>query len=83
MSQSESKDQWFYQFIQSNQPFELSLDIDGATGTPTLFVNYAVIKEGKRVGVAGIGLTLESITQLISHYSVGKGGIVYLVDHRG
>ena len=83
VSQSESKDQWFYQFIQSNQPFELSLDIDGATGTPTLFVNYAVIKEGKRVGVAGIGLTLESITQLISHYSVGKGGIVYLVDQQG
>ncbi|MCG9630572.1 methyl-accepting chemotaxis protein [Vibrio sp. Isolate30] len=83
VSQSDNKDQWFYQFIQSNQPFELSLDIDGATNTPTLFVNYAVMKEGKRVGVAGIGLTLESITQLISNYSVGNGGIVYLVDQQG
>ncbi|MGR5356010.1 methyl-accepting chemotaxis protein [Vibrio chagasii] len=83
ISTNEQSDQWFYRFIESNQPFELSLDIDAATGIPALFVNYAVTRNGERIGVTGIGLTLESITQLISNYSVGESGIVFLVDRQG
>ncbi|MCW0469897.1 cache domain-containing protein [Vibrio chagasii] len=83
ISTNEQSDQWFYRFIESNQPFELSsLDIDAATGIPALFVNYAVTRNGERIGVTGIGLTLESITQLISNYSVGESGIVFLVDRQ-
>ncbi len=83
ISTNEQSDQWFYRFIESNQPFELSLDIDAATGIPALFVNYAVTRNGERIGVTGISLTLESITQLISNYSVGESGIVFLVDRQG
>ncbi|MGF1754703.1 methyl-accepting chemotaxis protein [Vibrio makurazakiensis] len=83
ISQSNNGDQWFYRFINSNQDFELSFDTDSATGIPTMFVNYAVISNGKRVGVAGIGLTLDSITQLISQYRIGESGIVFLVDSSG
>ncbi|CDU05124.1 Methyl-accepting chemotaxis protein [Vibrio coralliirubri] len=83
ISTNEQSDQWFYRFIQSDQAFELSLDIDAGTGIPTLFVNYVVTRNGERIGVTGIGLTLESITQLISNYSVGKSGIVFLVDKQG
>ncbi|MGF1845842.1 methyl-accepting chemotaxis protein [Vibrio lentus] len=80
---NEQSDQWFYRFIQSDKAFELSLDIDAGTGIPALFVNYVVTRNGERIGVTGIGLTLESITQLISNYSVGKSGIVFLVDKQG
>ncbi|MBW3695829.1 methyl-accepting chemotaxis protein [Vibrio sp. T187] len=83
ISESDSGDQWFYRFINSNQDFELSFDTDSATGIPTMFVNYAVISGGKRVGVAGIGLTLDSITELISQYRIGDSGIVFLVDDSG
>lgn len=83
ISTNEQNDQWFYRFIESNQPFELSLDIDSATGIPALFVNYVVTRNSQRIGVTGIGLTLESITQLISNYSVGESGIVFLVDQEG
>ncbi|MEZ9998582.1 methyl-accepting chemotaxis protein, partial [Vibrio lentus] len=44
---------------------------------------YNDLAVGERIGVTGIGLTLESITQLISNYSVGKSGIVFLVDKQG
>ncbi|PMK96756.1 chemotaxis protein [Vibrio lentus] len=83
ISANEQSDQWFYRFIQSDKAFELSLDIDAGTGIPALFVNYVVTRNGERIGVTGIGLTLESITQLISNYSVGKSGIVLLVDKQG
>ncbi|MCW8328790.1 methyl-accepting chemotaxis protein [Photobacterium sp. SDRW27] len=80
---SAEADQWFFQFMKSGKPFELSIDTEGATGIPTLFVNYAVINNGRRIGVAGIGLTLDSITQLISQYRIGESGIVFLVDDQG
>ncbi len=83
ISTNEQNDQWFYRFIQSDKAFELSLDIDAGTGIPALLVNYVVTGNGERIGVTGIGLTLESITQLISNYSVGKSGIVFLVDQQG
>ncbi|WP_241907966.1 methyl-accepting chemotaxis protein [Vibrio lentus] len=83
ISTNEQSDQWFYRFIQSDKVFELSFDIDAGTGIPALFVNYVVTRNGERIGVTGIGLTLESITQLISNYSVGKSGIVFLVDKQG
>ncbi len=83
ISANEQGDQWFYRFIQSDKAFELSLDIDVGTGIPALFVNYVVTRNDERIGVTGIGLTLESITQLISNYSVGKSGIVFLVDKQG
>ncbi|MEZ8616663.1 methyl-accepting chemotaxis protein [Vibrio splendidus] len=83
ISTNEQSDQWFYRFIQSDKAFELSLDIDAGTGIPALFVNYVVTRNGERIGVTGIGLTFESITQLISNYSVGKSGIVFLVDKQG
>ena len=83
ISANEQGDQWFYRFIQSDKAFELSLDIDAGTGIPALFVNYVVTRNDERIGVTGIGLTLESITQLISNYSVGKSGIVFLVDKQG
>ena len=83
ISANEQNDQWFYRFIQSDKTFELSLDIDAGTGIPALFVNYVVTRNGERIGVTGIGLTLESITQLISNHSVDENGIVFLVDKQG
>ncbi|MGY3572577.1 methyl-accepting chemotaxis protein [Vibrio paucivorans] len=80
---SESGDAWFFNFIKSGKKFELSFDTDSATGIPTMFVNYAVINNGQRVGVAGIGLTLDAITQLISQYKLGENGFVFLVDAKG
>ncbi|WP_075764279.1 methyl-accepting chemotaxis protein [Photobacterium proteolyticum] len=83
MSDTASADQWFHQFMKSNKPFELSIDTEGATGIPTMFVNYAVMNNGRRIGVAGIGLTLDKVTELISQFRIGDSGIVFLVDDQG
>ncbi|ELR66374.1 methyl-accepting chemotaxis sensory transducer [Photobacterium marinum] len=83
MNPANAGEQWFYQFILSDKPFELTIDTEGATGIPTLFVNYAVLSNGRRIGVAGIGLTLDSIAELISQYRIGDSGIVFLVDGQG
>ena len=83
MSATGAADQWFHQFMKSNKPFELSIDTEGATGIPTMFVNYAVMRNGRRIGVAGIGLTLDKVTELISQFRIGESGIVFLADDKG
>ncbi|MGF1722008.1 methyl-accepting chemotaxis protein [Vibrio kyushuensis] len=83
LDKGDSGDQWFYRFIESNKKFELSFDTDSSTGIPTMFVNYVVMKNGKRIGVAGVGLTLDSVTKLISQYRIGENGVVFLVDQTG
>lgn len=83
MSPSSPDDQWFYQFLNSGKRVELSVDVDDATGVATVFVNHVVIKNGQRIGVAGIGLSLESLGQTVANYSLGESGRLFLADSNG
>jgi len=74
---------WFYDFINSNEPFELSLDIDKASGKAVVFINYAIEINGVRTAIGGLGRSLKSMTQLIKSYTIGESGFVYLVDNNG
>jgi methyl-accepting chemotaxis protein len=41
-------DAWFYRFLAVQNEYELSLDIDDATGIPTVFINYGVYINGQK-----------------------------------
>ena len=80
---NQQADPWFTEFLASNKNYVLSVDIDEITKQPTLFINYVIINRGERVGVAGIGLTLNAMVQLVKNYRIGESGIVYLVTDSG
>ena len=80
---TQDEDQWFYNFLQSDNTFELSLDVDKSTGAATVFINYVIEANGQRVAIGGIGRSLEAMTQSINSYKVGFTGIVYLVNDEG
>lgn len=82
LSPSAERDRWFYSFLSSGKPYELSLDVDEASGQPTVFINYAIRHENVR-GVGGIGRSLAAMSDLIRNYKLGKNGQVYLVDRKG
>ncbi|MPY23724.1 methyl-accepting chemotaxis protein [Shewanella psychropiezotolerans] len=83
ISQSDPKDQWFYNFIASGKDYELSLDIDESNQTPTLFINYLMKVDGRPSAVAGVGLSLSSLATSIKQYQIGTNGIVFLTDDQG
>ncbi|KGJ91436.1 methyl-accepting chemotaxis protein [Colwellia psychrerythraea] len=83
LSPEESKDQWFYGFINSGKEYELSLDIDEETNIPTLFINYLMMVSGKPSAVVGVGLSLENMANSISQYGIAQTGKVFLVDQQG
>ncbi len=83
LSQQNSKDQWFYDFINSGKQYELSLDIDEESNMPTLFINYLMKVDDKASAVVGVGLSLENMAETISQYRIADTGKVFLVDQQG
>jgi methyl-accepting chemotaxis protein len=83
LSRTKPADAWFYSFLDSNQPRTLNIDNDGATGELALFIDLKVEQAGKVVGVAGLGLSMKELSELIHNFSFGERGKVYLVRSDG
>jgi methyl-accepting chemotaxis protein len=83
LSRSNPKDAWFYSFLDSNQPRTLNIDNDAATGELALFIDLKVEQAGKVVGVAGLGLSMKELSELIHNFNFGERGKVYLVRSDG
>nr|WP_095192201.1 methyl-accepting chemotaxis protein [Pseudomonas sp. Irchel 3A7] len=83
LSRSNPKDAWFYSFLDSSQPRTLNIDNDTATGELALFIDIKVEQAGKVVGVAGLGLSMKELSELIHNFAFGERGKVYLVRSDG
>jgi methyl-accepting chemotaxis protein len=79
----QEEDKWFYEFLASDKPFDLSIDVDENSQQTAVFINYAVEVDGVRTAVAGIGRSLDSMTNLVKNHRIGKSGVVYLVSDNG
>ena len=75
-----NKDAWFYNFMSSDKPYSLDFDIDSKLKKMALFINYRT-KDGN--SVAGIGMSINQVVELIKNYKVGEAGIVYIVTPKG
>lgn len=76
-------DPWFFAFLQSGEKMGLSLDVDKATGKPTLFINVRMEDRGEAIAVTGIGLGLDQMAERIRGFRFAETGIVYLVSAEG
>lgn len=83
IDQSNPKDQWFFRFVQSGKPHSLDIDVDEATGAVTLFINIALRVDGKLAAVAGLGVKLASMVELVERFTLGKSGYIFLIDSAG
>ncbi|ROL76030.1 chemotaxis protein [Pseudomonas vranovensis] len=83
LSRSNPADKWFFGFIDSGNPRLLNIDTDGSTGELALFIDYRVEKAGQLVGIAGLGLRMTELSELIHNFSFGENGRVMLVRGDG
>ncbi|MBN7826199.1 methyl-accepting chemotaxis protein [Bowmanella dokdonensis] len=78
------RDRWFFDFIRSNRPLELALDVDETSGTLTVFVNVlAKSPDGRVLGVTGLGFDVSDIIRLVQEYRVGEQGYMFLLNADG
>ena len=74
---------WFFSFEDSTKKF--SVDLDTENGKIVSFMNFRIEdKNGKFLGIAGVGLSLDSIIGIIKDYNSKKSGqTVFLIDSKG
>lgn len=77
---SKVNDKWFYDLAESSQQYDLSLDVDANTNTLRLFINFRVISNGTFLGIVGMSLSVNELSELISGYNIGSKGYIYLID---
>jgi len=75
-----SNDGWFYGFLNSGKKYSLDIDNDVSLNTLTLFINYRT-SDGR--SVAGIGMGINQVSDLVKNYTIGEQGLAFLTDQAG
>ncbi len=85
ISRDDAHDVWYYIFKESGLSVDLDVDTDEASdGTLTIFINHRIHDyEGRFLGVTGVGLSVESISSLLSEYQERFGRLVYMISPDG
>lgn len=85
VSESEPRDAWFFRVRKLKAAYETNVDPDMANhDNMTIFINHKILDySGKFIGVTGIGLTLDSMKNLIDSYQTRFHRSIYFVDTRG
>ena len=80
LNPNSNNDSWFYNFINSEKTYSLDIDNDESLEKLTLFINYRTT-DGK--SVAGIGMGINQVSDLVKNYTVGEEGFAFLTDKEG
>lgn len=85
VSESDPADAWYFEVREINDDYAINIDWDTADPNRlSIFVNYRVLDlEGNLIGVTGVGLSMELVSQLIENYQDRFGREIYFVDRQG
>lgn len=85
VSEKNEHDQWYYNFLKKNKPYELVIDTDEANENRlSIFINCRVEDEnGNLLGVTGVGLELKEVQQLLESFSKDFDLDAMLFDRNG
>lgn len=81
-----NKDQsWYFQAKNSPHPYVINIDRDTADQRRlSIFVNYRIEdKSGHFIGIIGVGLSLQTVVELIENYQKRYGREIYFVNRQG
>ena len=81
----EPNDDWFFRIGEMKQPYEVNIDFNAAQNMEiTIFINYRVLDyQGQFIGATGVGLKLDTVTRILSHYKTSYQRGIYFVDGEG
>ena len=85
VSPTEERDIWYFRVKDLADDYELNVDPDLANDDAmTIFINHKVKDyEGNYLGATGVGLTINSVNQLINKYSDKYDRNIYFVNQTG
>lgn len=85
VSEANEDESWYFQAKSSHQPYVINIDQDTADKKRlSIFVNYRVEdKSGRFIGIIGVGLSLQTVVELIENYQKRYGREIYFVNRQG
>lgn len=85
ISAKDPHDVWYDRFKKMNREYDLDVDTDQAGGNRlTIFINHRLNDyKGNLLGVTGVGLNLERITDMIRSHNNLYGCSIYLTNRAG
>ncbi|MHA1597439.1 MAG: sensor domain-containing diguanylate cyclase [Alphaproteobacteria bacterium] len=85
VSKSDPDDGWFFRARDMKEPYEVNVDTNLEQNRAiTIFINYRVLDyDGNFIGVAGIGLAVNSVRELIERYQKDFRRSIYFIDADG
>ena len=87
MLRSSADDAWYFRYLGTGAPYELNLDSNEFSGEKLqMFVNYSSQQRntlGEPISVAGVGLDMLHLAEMISAYRLGQQGRASLANRDG
>ncbi|NQV46519.1 MAG: GGDEF domain-containing protein [Rhodospirillaceae bacterium] len=85
VSESDPADGWFFRARDLKEPYEVNVDTNVEQGsTITIFINYRVLDYGGNfIGIAGVGLGLDSVGKTIAAYQKSFRRSIYFIEDNG
>lgn len=85
VSADDPADAWYFRSRSINEEYEINVDRDAADPSRvSVFVNYRVIDQnGRLMGVAGVGLSMDIVAALIENYQQRYGREIFFVNRQG
>jgi methyl-accepting chemotaxis protein len=77
------KDAWFTGFLAGGKPYTLDIDRDSPSSPWMLFINVRAQTAGGKLGVAGVGLDIDSMAKAIGSVKLADTGHAFLVRANG
>ncbi|WP_320170720.1 sensor domain-containing diguanylate cyclase [Maridesulfovibrio sp.] len=85
VSTQDAHDVWYYDFVKSGEKYALDVDSnEAANNILTIFINHRLLDaDGNLLGVTGVGLKMDNVSQLLDRFSKKFGKTIFLVDTKG
>lgn len=83
LSKDNPDDRWFYDTLRSKKQMSFNVNYDRVMDNTFLFVNTIMGSVENPVGITGVALSLNSITNEFRESKVGKKSNLWLVDEKG
>lgn len=80
LDKNDKDDGWFFSSIDSPKELLLNLDYNEKMQTTNLWFNALVRENGKNIGIAGIGISIDKVIKDFQSSAPSKNSIVFLTD---
>jgi diguanylate cyclase (GGDEF)-like protein len=85
VDETDPGDAWYFRVRAMSAPYEINVDTDRANNqTTTVFINFRMHDANNNyLGVTGVGLTLQSINEVVDRYETQFQRHIYFVNEQG